>query len=771
MLKYKFTYGFPLNQSVSPKNYEHRFIIILLRVIKNKKVEKLITKKIKNIGFQNLSLLISVCCFVSSIAYSQVEVPLKKRTELTLKGDFKFVSNTILGKVSNDDGSNTFDPNKSYNDGGLNNQFRMGFIDIDNDPSTFNSSSADFIIDSNCNTIKHVGLYWTAAYADENRKHDITSIKIKYPGKQSYTTINDGKIIHDYYRDSESLFQQYSCYKDITSDILNLENPIGTYTVANIPATTTSVNDDPTLGNGLAGGWTMVVIYQDDTKPRKRFYVYDGFVNIDSKAKPVAFSFNNFQTIPNGSVHGKIGVIAYEGDKGIIGDRFQVMSNETNKYKSLADGINPMNNFFNANITENGKNITSRVPASQNTLGYDADLFDIKNIRNSIIGNNQTEAKFRLSTNNDGYSVTAVAFSIEIYEPAIHIVKRSKYTATNDYIHPEDLLAPDQEITYTLTVYNDGNDNAKNTIIKDILPKNVIFSEKSIVLPSKKIKVKFEEESRTLSFTVPNKMVKTDSEPFKISYNVIVDTGCESINTLDDIIVMDQPVTAEFNGTLNETIKYSKGYNHINSCDLPDYYQFKLAIDISTLNCPNANRLVSIPKKRMNNEFTALIPGESDEIKKSNNTESGGVSPQGIVPSKMTPDKSAMKSSVTLSKTINDLINLNEIYFDFDKWDITQKAEVELDKVVKIMNNDYPNMIIKIETHSDSRGGENYNLTLSQKRAESIYNYLLRKNISKNRILSYVGFGESRPVNNCKDGDDCSEDQYQKNRRSSFVIM
>ncbi|MEB3346600.1 OmpA family protein [Aquimarina gracilis] len=730
-------------------------------------MEKEMMKKRNLTRFQIINLLI--ICLIYSSVYSQVEVPLEKRTEFTFRGDFKFVSNTILGKVSNDDGSGIFDPNKSYNDGGLNNQFQMGFIDIDNDPTTFNSSSADLIIDAECNSIKHVGLYWTAAYADENRQHDITSVKIKYPGHNTYSTITDGEIIHDYYNDEKSLFKQYSCYKDITKEVLSLKNPLGTYTLANIPATTSEVNNDPKLGNGLTGGWTMVVIYEDDTKPRKRFYVYDGFVNIDSRAKPVAFSFDNFQTIPNGAVHGKIGVIAFEGDKGIRGDRFQVMSNETNKYKSLADGTNPMNNFFNANITENGRNVKTRVPASQNTLGYDADLFEIKNIRNSIIGNNQTEAKFRLSTDNDGYSVMAVAFSVDIYEPAIHIIKRSKY-ADNTYVHPEDVLAPKQQITYNLTVYNDGNDDAKNTVIKDILPKNVIFSEKSLELPSKKIKTKFDEETRTLSFSVPNKMVKTDSEPFKISYNVIVDTSCESIETIDDIMVVDQPVTAEFNGSLNETIKYSKGYNHINKCDLPDYYQFKLAIDISELNCPNASSLVAIPKKKLDTRIAQVNPGDFDKTKKSNNTESGGIKPGDIVQTNKSPETS-LNSDIEIGKTINDLINLNEIYFDFDKWDITKKAEIELNRVVNLMTNEYPNMVIKIETHSDSRGGEMYNLDLSQKRAESIYNYLISKNISKNRILSYMGYGESRPVNNCKDGQDCSEDEYQKNRRSSFVIM
>ncbi len=728
-----------------------------------------IIKKRNPIRFQAIYLLILLYVLCSSNTYSQVEVPLKKRTEFTFKGDFKFVSNTILGKVSNDDGSGVFDPNKSYNDGGLNNQFQMGFIDIDNDPTTFNSSSADLNITSECNSIKHVGLYWTAAYADENREHDITSIKIKYPGHQSYTTITGGEIIHDYYNDEKALFKQYSCYKNITKEVLNLENPIGTYTLANIPATTSEINNDPTLGNGLTGGWTMVVIYEDDTKPRKRFYVYDGFVNIDSKAKPVAFSFDNFQTIPNGPVHGKIGVIAFEGDKGIRGDRFQVISNETNKYKSLADGTNPMNNFFNANITENGRNVKTRVPASQNTLGYDADLFDIKNIRNSIIGNNQTEAKFRLSTDNDGYSVMAVAFSVDIYEPAIHIIKRSKY-ADNSYVHPDDVLSPKQEISYNLTIYNDGNDDAKNTIVKDILPKNVIFSEKSLQLPSKKIKTKFDTASRTLSFSIPNKMVKTDSESIKISYNVIVDTSCESIETIDDIMVVDQPVTAEFNGSLNETIKYSKGYNHINKCDLPDFYQFKLAIDISELNCPNASSLVTIPKKKLESSIAQVDPGDFDRTRRSNNTESGGMMPEDIVKSNKPPE-SFLKSDFKLSKTINDLIDLNEIYFDFDKWDITPRAETELNRIVDVMTEEYPDMVIKIETHSDSRGNHDYNLDLSQKRAASIYNYLVSKNISENRILSYVGFGETRPVNDCLDGQDCDEEEYQKNRRSNFVIM
>jgi len=725
-------------------------------------VEK-ICRQIIDFKKVNFSLVIAILYFSFNI-YGQVEVPLEKRTEFTIKGDFKFVSNTILGKVSNDDGTDVFNPNKSYNNGGLNNQFRMGFIDIDNDPSTFNSSSADLDITSGCASIKHVGLYWTAAYADENRENDITSIKIKYPGNESYTSITDATVIHDYYNDSKSLFKQYSCYKDITDQIMNLEDPTGTYTVANIPATTSEINDDTALGNGLAGGWTMVVIYEDTSKPRKRFYVYDGFVNIDSKAKPVEFSFDNFQTIPEGAVHGKIGVISYEGDKGIRGDRFQVMSNETNKYKGITDNTNPMNNFFNANITENGKNITSRVPASQNTLGYDADLFDIKNPRNSIIGNNQTKSSFRLLTDNDGYSVMAVAFSVEIYEPAIQIIKRSRYT-DNSFVFPNDMVAPDQDIIYSLTINNDGNDDAKNTVIKDILPENVLFAEESVVLPSKRIKVSYDKPSRTLSFSIPNKMVKIDSEPFEIRYAIKVNTSCDLINETGEVTIVDQPVIAEFNGSFNDTKKYSKGYNYMNKCNLPDYYQLKLAVDMSGLNCPNANTNFVDRTKELDKNLVEL-----NTSNKSENTESTGINNDDVIKTEQDPT-SGLTSDIELNKTLNDLIKLNEIYFEFDKWDITERAIVELDKVVSLMKEEYPDMIIKIETHSDSRGDTDYNLVLSQKRAESIFRYLVDQDISENRILSYRGFGETRPVNNCLDGQDCEEDEYRKNRRSNFVIM
>nr|WP_247672563.1 OmpA family protein [Aquimarina sp. MMG016] len=339
--------------------------------------------------------------------------------------------------------------------------------------------------------------------------------------------------------------------------------------------------------------------------------------------------------------------------------------------------------------------------------------------------------------------------------------------ADQSYVYPNDYLIPGQEIIYSLKVYNDGNDNAKNTIIKDILPENVVFSKESIVLPSKKIKVRYDEESRALSFDIPNKMVKTNSQPFEIRYNVVVNTSCESIDGNGEALIVDQPVSAEFNGSLNETRKYTKGFNHINKCNAPDFYRMKLAVDMSGMNCPNFIKYASAPKKDLDTKIKELSDAD-----KTNNTETAGINEEDITQNSINPNPSSgLKSDSSINKTISDLIDLNEIYFEFDKWDITPRAEVELNKIVELMTKDRPNMVIKIETHSDSRGDHDYNLNLSHKRAESIYNYLVSQNISKNRILSYNGYGETKPVNDCLDGKDCSEEEYQLNRRSNFVIM
>jgi outer membrane protein OmpA-like peptidoglycan-associated protein len=115
-------------------------------------------------------------------------------------------------------------------------------------------------------------------------------------------------------------------------------------------------------------------------------------------------------------------------------------------------------------------------------------------------------------------------------------------------------------------------------------------------------------------------------------------------------------------------------------------------------------------------------------------------------------------------------VNVNPIFFDYDKWDITAQAAEELDKVVFLMEN-FPNVKIKIESHTDSRGKDTYNLKLSDNRAKATQSYIISKRIDPLRIESAIGYGESRLINRCKNGVKCSEAEHFKNRRSDFIII
>lgn len=115
-------------------------------------------------------------------------------------------------------------------------------------------------------------------------------------------------------------------------------------------------------------------------------------------------------------------------------------------------------------------------------------------------------------------------------------------------------------------------------------------------------------------------------------------------------------------------------------------------------------------------------------------------------------------------------VNVNPIYFDYDKYDITPLAIEELAKVVFIMQK-FPNIRIKIESHTDSRGKDTYNLKLSDNRAKSTRDYIISQGIDASRIESAIGYGESRLINKCKNGVKCTEEEHLLNRRSDFIII
>ncbi|MDT0538710.1 MULTISPECIES: OmpA family protein [Croceitalea] len=116
------------------------------------------------------------------------------------------------------------------------------------------------------------------------------------------------------------------------------------------------------------------------------------------------------------------------------------------------------------------------------------------------------------------------------------------------------------------------------------------------------------------------------------------------------------------------------------------------------------------------------------------------------------------------------MLKTENIYFNFDNYSIREDAKKELDKLVQVWDQ-YPNMVIKIESHTDASGSKAYNRLLSDKRAKATKNYLLSKGIDKSRIYSAVGYGEQYPINDCTDGVNCDKIKHEQNRRSEFIIV
>ncbi|MCC4212774.1 OmpA family protein [Leeuwenhoekiella parthenopeia] len=116
-------------------------------------------------------------------------------------------------------------------------------------------------------------------------------------------------------------------------------------------------------------------------------------------------------------------------------------------------------------------------------------------------------------------------------------------------------------------------------------------------------------------------------------------------------------------------------------------------------------------------------------------------------------------------------IKVDPIYFEYYRYNINSVAAIQLQKVVDVMNA-YPEMVIKIESHTDQRGTDYFNKVLSTNRAEATRDWLISRGIAANRIESAIGYGESRPINICDEqGVDCTEVEYSENRRSEFIVL
>ena len=155
-------------------------------------------------------------------------------------------------------------------------------------------------------------------------------------------------------------------------------------------------------------------------------------------------------------------------------------------------------------------------------------------------------------------------------------------------------------------------------------------------------------------------------------------------------------------------------------------------------------------------------------------TKSSNVSTKGKTPLNTTAasgnDTVYVSAQIALDRIFKQKeVVLKNIYYDFDKADIREDARPTLDALAAMLFEN-PNIRIELGSHTDARGSDRYNLELSQRRAQSAVDYLLLKGIDTNRIIAR-GYGETQLVNDCRNGVDCTDEEHEQNRRTTFRVL
>ncbi len=408
---------------------------------------------------------------------------------------------------------------------------------------------------------------------------DFRNIKFKVPGG-SYVDVTASSVVFDGYRntptnplgDVANDELPYVCYADVTA-LLDPDNPFGTYTVANMNATQGFTSG----GDGACGGWFLVAFYEDQQETAKFISVSDGFVQIFSGQDPLRFTYSGFTT-PTGvnePVSVRFGTASLEGDTSLGGDELRIV-NTAGTTTALGQGAgtaNPTNNFFNGSISVDGNYITDRTPNSENTQGFDMDLFELPNDSKDLVDNGQTSATFELFTNRDRYSVFFNAFSVTIIEPELRIIKRVFELDGSTEITGGNVELGD-EIFYDLEIENIGNEDfVDGTVtITDVLPANTnLLGVVDATLPPG---VTYTEISPgVLQFNIPADLVETPNDapvgdgdaPIFIRFRAQLVSSCEELrDACSDVIT--NSATATYTGLQSGTMGSTTSSSQVGVC-------------------------------------------------------------------------------------------------------------------------------------------------------------------------------------------------------------
>ena len=340
-----------------------------------------------------------------------------------------------------------------------NNNHIMVNVDVDADATTYNSSRARLNLPPGA-TVAFAGLYW-AGFSNALSRNTVRWATPSSGG--AYTTLT-ATVTDD--NAATGTGPAYQSFLDVTSLVSSAG--AGTYTVANI-TTTVAVA-------GNYAGWSLVVVYRLATEPTRNMVVYDGYQRVNSTSLSVDISLSGFTTPPFGTVTSKLGVVAYDGDKGSTeGAAGLQFGQSAATLTPVFNGLNPQNDVFNSSISTLASNVGTREPNYPNTLGFDADIFS----PNTQLPNGATTAVVRVSSSNETIDLGVVTLATTIFVPNI----KDSFVKTVSDVNGG-LVLPGDVLEYTISFGNSGNDPATRTVVLDDIPPNTTYVPGSIFYSS-----------------------------------------------------------------------------------------------------------------------------------------------------------------------------------------------------------------------------------------------------------------------------------------------
>jgi len=340
-----------------------------------------------------------------------------------------------------------------------NNGWTMTFIDADTESFTTNSTSADLALPAG-STLLSAWLVWggrkaagTGGSAADTA--NLNKVALRVPGG-TYSTVTG--TVFDPGLNTGTDSSPYQGSLDITTQVKAAGN--GTYWVGNIAAGT---------GVDRYAGWSLVVAYRNPAAPLRDLRIFRGFADVTTGPgnENVDIPISGFLAPAAGAVNASVGVVAWEGDKGITGEAVKL--NGT----TLSSATNPATNFFNSAISDAGTPITTRNPNYLNNFGTDVTRVSA----NGVLPNGSTSTTVNLTTAGDFYYPGVVTTQIDLFTPAFNPVSK---VVSNLSGHTT--AQAGDTLEYQVTLTNTGQDPADLSVVTDPLGGNLSYVPGSILV-------------------------------------------------------------------------------------------------------------------------------------------------------------------------------------------------------------------------------------------------------------------------------------------------